>query len=74
MKIEILTSDNLKLTSESQAAKKLSEMLSTSFPTATVGTMYIASNVALPGQQARDIDLVVWGESNKLQTTSLFRR
>ena len=61
MIIKVLSNPNLGQTSESVAAQKLSDMLSSSIPDEVEGQIIIAPNVKLLGQQIRDIDLVVWG-------------
>ena len=61
MIIKVLTNPNLGQTSESVAAQKLSDMLSSSIPDEVEGQIFIAPNVKLLGQQIRDIALVVWG-------------
>lgn len=61
MKISIINESISSLTTESQAAKQLRDMLIASVPNDIKGQINIAANVSLPGQVVRDIDIVVWG-------------
>lgn len=62
MKISIINESISSLTTESQAAKQLKDMLAASVPNDIKGQIKIVANVSLPDQVVKDIDLVVWGD------------
>lgn len=61
MNIELLTKPSLAQTLESQAAKIMRDYLTDSIPNEVEGQIFIVSNIKLFGQQARDVDLAVFG-------------